>query len=81
MYAGRIVETGTVDDVLDRSRHPYTLGLLGSSAATVAPGERLRQIDGSGAEHRRAPERMRRSVRDARARWPSAPRSIRRDRS
>jgi peptide/nickel transport system ATP-binding protein len=47
MYAGRIVETGTVDDVLDRPRHPYTLGLLGSSAATVAPGERLRQINGA----------------------------------
>lgn len=47
MYAGRIVETGTVDDVLDHPRHPYTLGLLGSSAATVAPGERLKQIDGA----------------------------------
>jgi len=47
MYAGRIVETGTVDDILDRPRHPYTLGLLGSSAATVNPGERLRQINGS----------------------------------
>ncbi len=47
MYAGRIVETGTVDDVLDRPRHPYTLGLLGSSAAAVAPGERLKQINGA----------------------------------
>jgi peptide/nickel transport system ATP-binding protein len=47
MYAGRIVETGTVDEVLDRPRHPYTLGLLGSSATTVAPGERLKQIDGA----------------------------------
>ncbi|MBZ6077229.1 ABC transporter ATP-binding protein [Microvirga puerhi] len=46
MYAGRIVETGTVDDVLDHPRHPYTLGLLGSSAAAIAPGERLRQING-----------------------------------
>ncbi|QFU16095.1 ABC transporter ATP-binding protein [Microvirga thermotolerans] len=47
MYAGRIVEEGTVDEVLDRPRHPYTLGLLGSSAAMVEPGERLRQIDGA----------------------------------
>ncbi|MBB4039451.1 peptide/nickel transport system ATP-binding protein [Microvirga flocculans] len=47
MYAGRIVETGTVDDVLSTPRHPYTLGLLGSSAATVAPGERLKQINGA----------------------------------
>ncbi len=30
MYAGAIVETGTVDDVFYRPRMPYTLGLLGS---------------------------------------------------
>ncbi|NIX77311.1 ABC transporter ATP-binding protein [Microvirga terricola] len=47
MYAGRIVETGTVDDVLDRPRHPYTVGLLGSSAASASPGERLKQINGA----------------------------------
>ncbi|MFJ5369001.1 ABC transporter ATP-binding protein [Bosea sp. CER48] len=46
MYAGRIVEIGPVDAVLDAPRHPYTLGLLNSSAANVAPGERLNQIDG-----------------------------------
>lgn len=28
MYAGRIVEHGTVDDVFEKSRHPYTIGLL-----------------------------------------------------
>ena len=28
MYAGRVVEYGTVDDVFERSRHPYTIGLL-----------------------------------------------------
>jgi oligopeptide/dipeptide ABC transporter ATP-binding protein len=28
MYAGRIVELGDVDDVLDNPRHPYTAGLL-----------------------------------------------------
>jgi oligopeptide/dipeptide ABC transporter ATP-binding protein len=28
MYAGRIVEFGDVDDVLDNPRHPYTAGLL-----------------------------------------------------
>ncbi len=46
MYAGRVVEIGPVDAVLDAPRHPYTLGLLHSSAANVAPGERLNQIDG-----------------------------------
>src|SRR5690606_21706188 len=30
MYAGRIVETGTVDEVFSSPRMPYTLGLLGS---------------------------------------------------
>ncbi|HUQ62833.1 MAG TPA: ABC transporter ATP-binding protein [Acidimicrobiales bacterium] len=30
MYAGRIVESGTVDDVFHRPSHPYTLGLLAS---------------------------------------------------
>ena len=35
MYAGRVVEIGPVDEVLDAPRHPYTLGLLNSSAANV----------------------------------------------
>ncbi|GAA0993100.1 hypothetical protein GCM10009551_054980 [Nocardiopsis tropica] len=30
MYAGRLVETGTVEDVFYRPRMPYALGLLGS---------------------------------------------------
>ncbi|MGH3910898.1 MAG: dipeptide ABC transporter ATP-binding protein [Pseudonocardiaceae bacterium] len=30
MYAGRTVETGSVDDIFYRSRMPYTQGLLGS---------------------------------------------------
>jgi oligopeptide/dipeptide ABC transporter ATP-binding protein len=28
MYAGRIVESGTCDDIFDRPKHPYTIGLL-----------------------------------------------------
>ena len=47
MYAGRIVERGPVDDVLDRPRHPYTAGLIGSAPAANARGARLRQIRGS----------------------------------
>ncbi|MGD8457573.1 MAG: ABC transporter ATP-binding protein [Anaerolineales bacterium] len=30
MYAGKIVESGTTEDILMHSRHPYTLGLLDS---------------------------------------------------
>jgi len=47
MYAGRIVEQGSVDDVLDRPAHPYTRGLIGSVPGENAPGSRLRQIPGS----------------------------------
>jgi len=46
MYAGRIVETGPVDEVLAAPRHPYTKGLLQSMPSTSMPGERLNQIDG-----------------------------------
>ncbi|HYN11369.1 MAG TPA: ABC transporter ATP-binding protein [Burkholderiales bacterium] len=45
MYAGRIVEQGSVDEVLDAPRHPYTRGLLDSVPA-MAAGGRLRQIPG-----------------------------------
>ena len=47
MYAGRVVEYGTVDNVLDRQGHPYTEGLLGSLPAAAIPGQPLRQIPGS----------------------------------
>ena len=30
MYAGRVVETGSVDDTFDSTSHPYTAGLLAS---------------------------------------------------
>jgi peptide/nickel transport system ATP-binding protein len=46
MYAGRIVETGTVGDVLDRPLHPYTHGLIGSVPSRNRRGSRLRQILG-----------------------------------
>lgn len=47
MYAGRIVEQGRVDDVLDRPVHPYTHGLIGSVPGAHLEGTRLRQIPGS----------------------------------
>ncbi len=46
MYAGRIVEQGRVDDVLEHPRHPYTQGLLDSVPAHNPVGQRLRQIPG-----------------------------------
>ncbi len=47
MYAGRIIEIGSVEDVLARPKHPYTRGLMGSIPALGARVERLTQIDGS----------------------------------
>ena len=46
MYAGRIVEAGTVAAVLDRPLHPYTHGLIGSVPSRNARGTRLQQIPG-----------------------------------
>ena len=46
MYAGRIVEHGTVDEVLDHPQHPYTQGLIGSLPSANRRGARLRQIPG-----------------------------------
>ncbi|ARP86614.1 ABC transporter ATP-binding protein [Bordetella genomosp. 9] len=46
MYAGRIVEQGPVDDVLDHPLHPYTAGLIASLPRNNRRGQRLRQIPG-----------------------------------
>ena len=50
MYGGRIVETGTTDEIFERPKHPYTQGLLASipqlSGDAMAGG-----IDGSVPEY------------------------------
>jgi peptide/nickel transport system ATP-binding protein len=46
MYAGRIVESGTVDEVLDAPLHPYTQGLIGSVPSRNRRGSPLAQIPG-----------------------------------
>ncbi len=47
MYAGRIVETGSIENVLQNPVHPYTLGLLHSMPQTQKRGEPLQPIFGS----------------------------------
>lgn len=46
MYAGRIVEQGSVAAVLDHPQHPYTQGLIDSLPSRNRRGQRLRQIPG-----------------------------------
>jgi peptide/nickel transport system ATP-binding protein len=47
MYAGRIVESGTVAQVLQQPRHPYTHGLIAAAPSRNVRGSELHQIPGS----------------------------------
>ena len=47
MYAGSIVESGSVDDIFYRPRMPYTSGLLGAIPSVAGRHGRLNQIKGS----------------------------------
>lgn len=42
MYAGRVVETGTTEDVINHALHPYTHGLI---ASIPTPGTRGKSLD------------------------------------
>lgn len=47
MYAGRIVESGSVEEIFRRPKHPYTAGLLSSlPTSTGTARERLTSISG-----------------------------------
>lgn len=47
MYAGKIVEVGTVDDIFYNPKHPYTWGLLGSMPTLESDDEELYTIPGT----------------------------------
>lgn len=47
MYAGHIAETGPVDQIVNRPRHPYTRGLMGSIPPVDQDVQWLQQIDGA----------------------------------
>jgi len=47
MYAGYIIERGSAQDIFKRTKHPYTMGLLGSlPKIDEAPGTKLFSIPG-----------------------------------
>jgi len=56
MYAGRVVEHGETDQVLDTTRHPYSYGLIRSVPSRNSPGQRLYQIPGMPMTTGRRPE-------------------------
>jgi peptide/nickel transport system ATP-binding protein len=47
MYAGRVVERGTVEAVLEHPSHPYTWGLLGSMPSVEPTAARAQTIKGT----------------------------------
>lgn len=47
MYAGEIVERGTLEDIFEHHAHPYTEGLLGSVPNLEDVGGRLQPIEGN----------------------------------
>lgn len=47
MYAGKIVETGTIDEIYYDPRHPYTWGLLSAMPDLDTDDERLYAIPGT----------------------------------
>ena len=46
MYAGKIVETGPTQAVVQDPQHPYTQGLIKALPGSMKPGSRLNQIPG-----------------------------------
>ena len=47
MYAGRVVEKGTADDIFHHPAHPYTIGLMKSKPVVGKKVEELYNISGS----------------------------------
>lgn len=59
MYAGQIVETGTVDEIFYDPRHPYTWGLLASMPTLESSGEEeLTAIPGTPPDLTNPPKEM-----------------------
>ena len=46
MYAGRVVEQGTIREIMDQPMHPYTKGLIAAIPQIGTVKEKLKSIDG-----------------------------------
>ena len=55
MYAGRLIETGSVFDLMREPLHPYTQGLMGSTVHAGMRGTRLTAIPGAPPDLARLP--------------------------
>jgi peptide/nickel transport system ATP-binding protein len=56
MYAGRFIEEGPVDDLMQAPLHPYTRGLLGATVHDGSRGSRLVTIPGAPPDLRHLPD-------------------------
>jgi peptide/nickel transport system ATP-binding protein len=56
MYAGRIVEEGSAQEVLLHPRHPYTIGMLASTMEGRVRGRDIEAIPGSPPDMRALPK-------------------------
>jgi peptide/nickel transport system ATP-binding protein len=56
MYAGSVVEFGSLEHIYDRTMHPYTKGLFGSIPDIEMESERLKPIPGLMPDPRSLPE-------------------------
>ena len=65
IYAGKIVEYGTLEDIFDNPKHPYTLGLFGSLPEVAEGQPRLNSIKGLPPDPTNLPEGC--------AFWPRCP--------
>ena len=56
VYAGQIVEYGTLQDIFNRTAHPYTVGLFGSLPNMDDRTQRLKPIPGLMPDPTKLPE-------------------------
>ncbi len=56
VYAGEIVEYGTVEEIFDRPKHPYTIGLFESIPSLTKDVDRLKPVQGQTVDPNDLPE-------------------------